>query len=97
MDIAATTAFMRERLFEQDVAEDIDIDGYPVPGHKEEEDVDGEQMGVFDCKVTLVLAPDAIDLPVPGQQMLVDDKRVTVTTASADAVAMTIKALRHAA
>jgi hypothetical protein len=97
MDIAATTAFMRERLFAEDTAEDIDIDGVIVSGHKEEEDVDGEQMGVFAGKVTLVIPTEAVDLPVPGQQMLVDNQRVTVVMAARDAVAMTIKTLRHAA
>ncbi len=97
MDMAATTAFMRQRLFGQDVAEDIHIDGVPVPGHLEEEDADAPQMGVFASKLTLVIPPEAIPLPAPGQQMIVNDERVTVTTATRDAVAMTVKTLRNAA
>jgi hypothetical protein len=97
MDIAQTTAFARERLFADDVADAIAIDGVIVSGHKDEQDVDGPQMGVFENKLTLVITPDAIALPVPGQQMVVDDKRVTVTSAVVDAMAMTINAMRNGA
>lgn len=96
MNVADTQQFMRERLFDEDVADNIDIDGQPVLGHIEEEDADGNQIGAFAARVTLVIPPDAVELPVPGQSMLVDGQRLTVTRAGRDAVSMTIKGLRNA-
>jgi hypothetical protein len=101
MNVTETLAFMRERLFAADVAETIEIDGANVVGHLDEhlneEDFQSAHMGVFLAKVTLVLPPGSIGLPVPGQQMMVNGRRVTVTQANEDGVAMTIAAMRNAA
>jgi hypothetical protein len=95
MNVTETKAFMCERLFAADVADTIEIDGGDVLGHLDEEDVQGAHMGVFSAKVTLVLPPGAVTLPVPGQQMTVNGRRVTVVRAGEDAVAMTIQAMRN--
>ena len=96
MNVTETKSFMRTRLFSEDVADTIVIDGVEVLGHKDEEDVAGPHMGVFSSKVTLVVPPDVFTLPVPGQQMVVDGDRITVSRAAHDAVSMTIHAVRNA-
>lgn len=98
MDIAETKAFMRERLFDTDVADAITIDGSTVYGHIDEKDVDIDRnIGVFVNRIEIVIPPDAIALPVPGQQLVVNGNRVTVARATSDAVSMTINAMRNSA